>query len=357
MLHDHIKLDVYVNDTKLELTINQVQQITNIYIQSATSPRKITNTNDIQNSNEDGTEFHFEFHVDDTFLHSIIRDTYADQIRQFVDNKLTVLALVITAVASRILFIISTFHNLELHILIDTLHIALMVVSHAWALLKIWLCNKEAFKLCTQSFDFWIKVIHSIIISIARLVYVEGSPIKHIYILLVLGTVYVGSLDAMHCSYRKKLAWPVLIATMLSFLSLSVLWQPEYNNIHLQLFDGLNPVPIQSLVTNSQKILAIFFWKQAYKALRSKYNCRACVLSKSPKIVWIEPVTPTQQSAPNIKVPIDSCGTKTPQIAHSEIRTLEKTTNDDRESIARSTLNRCVVAFGVDSIDVYVNDT
>eukprot|EP01083_Nonionella_stella_P169318 573909_1 len=202
-----------------------------------------------------------------------------------------------------------------------------LIIAALWFISQHLLCNKEALKLCLQSFDYWIKVCYSLIWSIDNFVSgtVGSGLYRNRYFILVLGTSYVAVLDASPSKYTTKLIFPIMLAILFSCFSLSTFLSGEAD------CDGPNTISIKSLASSSDRILCIFFWKQAFKTWRHKN--RASSLAKSPRIVWIDNTSrapQVQQNENTTDTAIHSDEHRIDQIIQSNynLKTMEEGTDD-----------------------------
>eukprot|EP01083_Nonionella_stella_P169317 573908_1 len=157
-----------------------------------------------------------------------------------------------------------------------------LIIAALWFISQHLLCNKEALKLCLQSFDYWIKVCYSLIWSIDNFVGGGSGFYRNRYFILVLGTSFISVLDASPYQYKTKMLLPTMLAILFSFFSLSAFLSGE-QDCH-----GPNTISIKSMAASSNRILCLFFWKQVFQTWRHKNSGCASTLTKPTKILWID---------------------------------------------------------------------
>eukprot|EP01083_Nonionella_stella_P007658 22043_1 len=246
---------------------NQVQRIQEIQ----TQPSIATHDDKME-------EFQHEFTTGDTFMHSICTETYVQKLNRIVSHKSTYVLLLCMMLS----IIVSI--SLNQHSLFDVLSIVFISTAIAWLILKHLLYNQEAFVLCIQTFDYWIKVGSTVTWSASHLLNDRYPNGYGLFVCSVLFASFVSSLDATPCSYTTKWAIPALmpVAVIFSYFSMFVLWdEPDTEYGQFQLEND----PTSSL-SSSYYILCIFYWRQAYQSWRHKG--RECVVSEAPEIVCID---------------------------------------------------------------------
>eukprot|EP01083_Nonionella_stella_P077949 213078_1 len=292
-------LRVYLGDTLVQLNPDQMQQIMEmINAQSAHPLPSQTIKNKIDPKNEDGIQSlqsEYVFDVTHTFVHSIFGDATASKIRQIVDHKLILILLAIAAC-----FVFPLQYTFGLYsIAFSVFLIAFWCSGISWLIFKLLLLNKVAFKLCIQSFDFWIKVGHGLLCAIAWLLlrgtFDDGFALMNIRLCFVsVGVVlmisWVSLLDAVHSTKAKKLIVLVSAALAGSFLTITSQFMTADETdfkITIQLTNGVNIISMQSFYASSIRIITIFLWKQSYKTTW-KSKGTAVAISNAPKIRWID---------------------------------------------------------------------
>eukprot|EP01083_Nonionella_stella_P013215 37255_1 len=288
-------LTVHLNDELVQLNADQMLQIMKII----TSTNRSLIYKDTDDSNEDRIQSEYVLDVNNTFLHSMFEDTNAKRIKQIVDHKLMLISLQILAIIGVIFRFILGIHSAIFNIYTITI-LCLWIV---WLIFKHLLFNKVAFKLCLQSFDFWIKVCYGAMLSVATLFH--GTPHVNIeftlnHLMDCVGMIfnaliisYVSSFDAVHSTKTMKVIVSVCMASFLSIMAIDLQFlmkdEDDYK-IEMELSDGVNIISTQSLMARSCQIIALFYWKQSYNVWKSKG--RAVTISMGPKITWI---TATEQ--------------------------------------------------------------
>eukprot|EP01083_Nonionella_stella_P147096 463594_1 len=252
---------------------------------------------DTDEQNEDRIQSEYVLDVNDTCLHSMFDDTNAERIKQIVDHKLIMILLVILGFVVVTVGIFGDDADS-----INILGLCTTCLWIQWLIFKHLLFNKVAFKLCLQTFDYWIKVCYGLILCIANVFHgtSPGNPftlttVKECFELIfaVLIISYISSFDAVHSTKTNKLIMS-LFCTVTFFLfavsSQFLLKDEDDYKIIIQLTDGVNIISTQSLMARSCQIIALFYWKQSYNVWKSKG--RAVTISMGPKITWI---TATEQ--------------------------------------------------------------
>eukprot|EP01083_Nonionella_stella_P140967 433401_1 len=143
-------LTIHLNAKLVPLNPDQVLQIMEIIKSSPTQHIAINNKHD-----EDGIQFEYVLDVNDTFLHSMFRDSHAAKIQRIIDHKLIVIVIVFLWIMWIPVLFIFGYDNIIYSIYLIILY---SVPCIPWLIFKHLLLNKTAFKLCIQTFDYWIKV-------------------------------------------------------------------------------------------------------------------------------------------------------------------------------------------------------
>eukprot|EP01083_Nonionella_stella_P069574 185517_1 len=330
-------LKVYLDDKVVELSAIQNQQIREI-IQQPIPPQLIKKNVGAKSDLEDGVSFQYvyEFDANNTFMDSIFSGTHVQKFKRFINHKCTIIWG---------LLVIITLTTLSMIMGIQCICFARadLIIAALWFISQHLLCNKEALKLCLQSFDYWIKVCYSLIWSIDN--FVGSSGITNRYFILLLGTSFISVLDASPSKYTMKLVLPFIMAIIFSFISFSSFLSGEAD------CHGANTISIKSLASSSNRIICLFFWKQAFKTWRHKH--RASTLAKSPRIVWIDNTSTAPQVQQNTNTTIHSNKQRIPEIAQSNLKTLAEGPDDryddkeetDEQSLSKSTdtASECVL--------------
>eukprot|EP01083_Nonionella_stella_P190938 707054_1 len=279
-------LTIHLNAKLVPLNTYQVLQIMEI-IKSRSPTQHISANN---NHDEDGIQFEYVLDVNDTFLHSMCKDSHAATIQRIIDHKLIVIVIVLLWIMWIPMLFIFGGDNIVYSIYLIILY---SVPCIPWLIFKHLLFNKIAFKLCIQTFDYWIKVGYGLVYNIAVLFHfrvnitLDGFTLATLsayieLVLMVLFISYVSSFDAVHTSKTKKLVLTVLGSALFSWnvVYTQFLWDDEND------YEIMNLISLQSLLSSSSRILAIFLWKQSYKIWNSKGT--AVTITESPKIIWID---------------------------------------------------------------------
>eukprot|EP01083_Nonionella_stella_P157396 510999_1 len=318
-------LKVYLDDKVVELSAIQNQQIREI-IQQPIPPQLIKKNVGAKSDLEDGVSFQYvyEFDVNNTLMDSWFSGTYVQKFKQFIDHKFMIMIIISFAITC---FIVLWISMVIQSIFLNVSFIVFLILLALWLISKHLICNKDALKLCLQSFDYWVKFGYSLIWSIDNFVSgtVGSGLYRNRYFILVLGTSYVAVLDASPSKYTTKLIFPIMLAILFSCFSLSTFLSGEAD------CDGPNTISIKSLASSSDRILCIFFWKQAFKTWRHKN--RASSLAKSPRIVWIDNTSrapQVQQNENTTDTAIHSDEHRIDQIIQSNynLKTMEEGTDD-----------------------------
>eukprot|EP01083_Nonionella_stella_P143737 447324_1 len=277
-------LMIHLNGELVQLNTHQTEQI--ISIIQAPVPLQ-NSTIDVK---DDDAIHEYILNVNDTFLHSMLGDVKAKAMKQNVDHKLILILLVILFAISYPLAYIWGEDSIAFNVYNIAVYCLLVL---PWLIFKHLLFNMVAFKLCIQTFDFWIKVGYGLVWNIAVLfrfsvnIALDGFTLTTVsayiqLILVVLFISYVSSFDAVHTSKTKKLVLTVLGSALFSWnvVYTQFLWDDEND------YEIMNLISLQSLLSSSSRILAIFLWKQSYKIWNSKGT--AVTITESPKIIWID---------------------------------------------------------------------
>eukprot|EP01083_Nonionella_stella_P064634 168686_1 len=303
------RLTLYLDDVLVQLNADQVQQIKEL-IQRTVIYHEIQN-DDVEN--EDGKLSEYVFDVNDTFLHSIFGKIKAEKIKQIVDHKLTVILLVVLGcIAFALEYISSDDRMLVIDKVYDiSLYILILI---PWLIFKHLMLNRTAFKLCIESFDYWIKVGYGLIWTCAGLLNAHANAvwnggftlliIKRYFGLIVttLGISYISSFDAEHSNRTKQLVISVFAALLLSFWTINaqfLLKEEDDTKYIIHLSDGIHVISIQSFLAGAARIVCIFFWRQSYLAWRTEG--RALSISTAPIITWVDGVLQKDNIAKTIK--------------------------------------------------------
>eukprot|EP01083_Nonionella_stella_P069260 184530_1 len=281
-------MTLHLDNALIQLTTDQMLQILEIINRHPDNPsQKIKNN--INLKDEDGIQYEYTFDTNDTFLHSIFGDTSAQTIKQIVDHKLMLILIIILGIIGFTGWVILGEDSIVQDLYIITICCVLVI---PWLIFKHLLFNKIALKLCLQTFDFWLKVAYGLIAGVASSflgfsLYVVTMCIFSALVVLIIS--YISAFDAVHSSKTKKLIVSVFAASLMSIFAVNtqfLLNDEDDYKISIQLSHGMNIISMQSLIASSCRILAIFLWKQSYKAYRSKG--RSVTIVKSARITWID---------------------------------------------------------------------
>eukprot|EP01083_Nonionella_stella_P082916 229053_1 len=284
-------MELYSNGHRIPLTRYQIQQIQDLILNPTAS--QVISRKDT--THEDMIQVEYKFDVANTFLHSA-------RIQHISQHYVLIICIFIFGVLWLILNNIFR-HNVFFHVY-GIAYFALIYIP--WLISQHFFFNKAAYKLCINSFDFWIKINYGFLLNAALLffaifdcVYTRTDILYTdvlyltmrvlVTICIILNISYIATLDAVHCNKLKKLIICVgtaLICTILSIKNQFLLADEQDYKIHLQLPYGVRTISIFSLIASSSRILAIFFWKQSYKTWSNKG--RAIAIVNSPKIIWID---------------------------------------------------------------------
>eukprot|EP01083_Nonionella_stella_P152842 490368_1 len=295
-------IKVFLNNELMRLNSDQMLQIMEIIkVHTDNTSQKVTNNTDV--TNEDGIQFEYVLDVNDTVLHSIFAESTAQQIKQIVNHKLTLIFIVITGIVVFPVEMIFGFgkliHNIYMYIMYCLIAIPWLIFQHL-------VLNKFAFKLCIKTFDYWIKVGYALMWSGANLcVWGPFSPVYGhngftltnilefiVVVFTVMSVSYVSSFDAVHSSKTSKLILSIFVALLFSYWSVAsqFLWPDESSlKITVQLSAEERVISMLSLISSSSRIIAIFMWKQSHKTWKSKG--RAITILEAPKLRWIDSTT------------------------------------------------------------------
>eukprot|EP01083_Nonionella_stella_P064635 168687_1 len=312
---DTSRLVLYLDDILVQLNDNQITQIMEL-IQAQVQCHEIENDAGNQTVKEiftHGTLFEYVFEVNDTFFHSMFGDITAEKIKQIVDHKLMLTFIVVLGCLSVLLgniFIFPDEHKSStINDIFGITFFGLIVIP--WFIFKHLMLNQVAFKLCIQSFDYWIKVGYGLIGSCASLFHAQpvwnGFTLLNIRkcfgnVVFVLGISYFSSFDAEHSNRRKQLFMALCGALFLSwksFQSQFLLKDEDDTKFIINLSNGVNVISTQSFIASATRIVCIFFWRQSYRAWRSKG--RALSISTAPILTWIATVSQKDNTVISIK--------------------------------------------------------
>eukprot|EP01083_Nonionella_stella_P214185 771908_1 len=252
-------LKVYLRNKLIELNPDQILRVQEVI----DTPHQSQQINYNMKSG-----FVYRFDVSFTFLHSLCGETNAQKIKQILDHKHTLVALVLIGIAM-ILLLTFLFLFPHLAIIVDIVTWITLVLWILWLLLKHLLLNKTAFKLCIKSFDFWIKIgygfMYTLTVSISAS---KTGDFKSWFVLLIflvaMGISYISAFDASNTSQKTKLIMSVLMSLLMSFAYVSFQFfesEEDYYTMKWKSSLGMHTISTLSLIGSSTRILAIFFWK------------------------------------------------------------------------------------------------
>eukprot|EP01083_Nonionella_stella_P208401 756301_1 len=92
-------------------------------------------------------------------------DTNANRIKQIVDHKSMLILLVILGLVA----MAANGNIFGDSIISNTIMLSIVSLWIRWFIFKYLLFNKVTFKLCLQTFDFWIKICYGVLFCIAKL--------------------------------------------------------------------------------------------------------------------------------------------------------------------------------------------
>lgn len=157
--------------------------------------------------------------------------------------------------------------------------------------------NKKAFQLIMKSFVFWIKTGHAVFYGITLIVYrhhktdgfprLEGTELICIFILNTLGTVVIGSLDAIardYMSWGWKIGISLFWSLWLAFYAVHWLLVVESYEMEVPVIG--KRMNLTTLMSNFVSVQAIFFFDQSFTAY-TKGPGRSILLTHSPFEEWL----------------------------------------------------------------------
>eukprot|EP01083_Nonionella_stella_P056144 148011_1 len=301
-----LTMKVYLNDQLVydQSNADQMQQIMEI-INGAS--QKVQRHMDAKNEDACALKFEYVFDVNHTFLHSVFGETNGQTMKQIVDHKLVLILLIISG---NIWFVLRFLFGLG-SIIYNVYNITVICLLWLpWIVFKHLLFNTVAFKLCLQTFDFWLKVVYGLMFSVAlffrdtpdniiingvTLINISGS----IYLIANVSLIsYVSSFDAVYSTKTNKLVISIFMAFVFSFwyiYSQFLFTDEDDFKVSIQLSNGVNMLSMQSLIVSASRILAIFFWKQSILTWKGKG--RAVTIARAPNITWIDTNSPQHNVA------------------------------------------------------------
>eukprot|EP01084_Bolivina_argentea_P179740 310570_1 len=191
-------------------------------MQRTVSSEKIANN--IDTKKENSMEFEYTFHVNNTFLHTICSQPTAQKLRIWLDSKMVIASVTSTAIIWMVLVLI--FGPMSIISAMYWVIIACLFWI-PWFILKHLLFNKNAYKLCITTFDYWIKICYGIIYAVSRLFYSNHLNVSVLntiqwclyVIFLVLVISYISSFDAFNMNKKKKLVLSIIASLLFSYFS------------------------------------------------------------------------------------------------------------------------------------------
>eukprot|EP01083_Nonionella_stella_P317347 1154930_1 len=325
-------LAVHLNDKLVELNADQVIQIMGIITTNTTAICR-----DTDEANEDRIQSEYVLDANDTFLHALFGAINATKIKQIVEHKWMLVSLVLLGAVLVAVGVIFGDSNM----VVNAYHITVVcLLMLPWLVLKHLLFNKVAFKLCLQSFDYWIKLWYGLIMRIMW--FIPSMSLSNIIprvidvILIVLSISYIASLDAVHSTRTKKLMVSVLLAVTYSVLAIhSHIFPNDQNDYKIMIpsTNGMNVISTRSLVASSSRILSIFMWKQSYKAWKS--TGRAIAISTAPRLTWIDTTGTAQKLDGTATKPVannEMDSVMTQQLAAIDLRRRARNGENSQES-------------------------
>eukprot|EP01083_Nonionella_stella_P268154 906280_1 len=251
-------LMIHLNGELVQLNTHQTEQI--ISIIQAPVPLQ-NSTIDVK---DDDAIHEYILNVNDTFLHSMLGDVKAKAMKQNVDHKLILILLVILFAISYPLAYIWGEDSIAFNVYNIAVYCLLVL---PWLIFKHLLFNMVAFKLCIQTFDFWIKFAYGLGGSIA-LVFLNAARMNGFALLIIqqcIGVVfwvllisYISSFDAEHSNRTKQLVISVFAALLLSFWTINaqfLLKEEDDTKYIIHLSDGIHVISIQSFLAGAARIV------------------------------------------------------------------------------------------------------
>ena len=185
-------------------------------------------------------------------------------------------------------------------------------INWIWITFAICSVNRIALHLITKKFDFWIKIIFSIIFiisySVWRIITNNHNNSNTNDIMYILQTILIGIdfiliityyslINGMQIKYKTKLYFGVSLSTITTTMWLQLtLWSGNNkNDLFTNLYAPYISFSWYYSALSSIQILCIFLWKTVY--LTRKYREKSTIINTIPSIRWIEGQPIDQQVA------------------------------------------------------------
>ena len=175
-------------------------------------------------------------------------------------------------------------------------------MSWIWITFAILSVNRMALHLISKKFDFWIKIIFSIIFVISYSIWSISSHSKQnneSHVLFISHTILIGidfilfityysMINGIQIKYKTKLYLGILLSSISTILIFQLLTYSANNSnrVNMALYDKYLSISWFDLTLSSIQILNIFLWKTVY--LFRKYRGKSTIINTIPSIKWIE---------------------------------------------------------------------
>lgn len=245
-----------------------------------------------KNANLTDNTFHLS--SSDTIWHSMFGNT-ADHIVRILFSK-----CMMTIVGVALLIAFAPFLPIPHEYTIYSLSVGALGLLLLLFTLMILSCNVPALLLILTTFDFWGKLLYSIIAGISltillqhvghsgmRLTYYELSAVAVVFLIINLSLF-----EGYHGNWKFSFIFGFIISSITSFMAIGFTFGPSLHLFKLpprsefELWSGVS-VELVTLIGHCFRVLSLFLWRQTLMAAYTRGECCICIYL-SPYIKWID---------------------------------------------------------------------